>query len=457
MRTRLGGVGVGAAGRRRGASARKVGAAAAALCALFAAPGPAHAAGPPPAYRFPEGVQDVPGGAKDTDGPVLEAGTAYRSVIKPSGKLYFRLILDGTKDAYASAVAVPGPVGAKLAYSDSIRVTIQDADGGSCDSQRTSIGAAQYPHPFAAYAYRSVRTSLPSCRRPGTYYLVVEREGDATSTPSDWGLDLSYSTEPAREGAGPGTAPTGWPSASPAPPATAPRRVHGGTGFHDATALSEGQWRDTVRPGETLFFQVPLDWGQQLFVSGALSGITTDKEGYVSTALSLQLYNPLRGPATGASAPYDGRQKEAALDLLPPVAYENRYAPSSDTSAMRVAGPYYLAVSLSPEVGRTFGNTPYDLTLRLTVRGAKKAAPAYAGPAPDFSGGSPSAGDSSMKRLAALGIGSGTVLVTGLGMWALVARRRTAATIPGAGPDATGAPGAARSPDGQGFGPPSAR
>ncbi|MGW8332133.1 hypothetical protein ACWGLE_30020 [Streptomyces sp. NPDC055897] len=434
MRTRRG---------RSRATALGIGAAGAALGALLAAPGPAQAAGASPSYRFPDGVQDVVGGARNTEGPVLKADAAYRSVIKPGGKLYFQLVLDGVKDAYASAVALPGPAGAKLAYGDSIKVSIQDADGDDCDSQRRSIGSAQYPHPIAASAYRALRKSLSTCQGPGTYYMVVERESDPSSTPSDWGLDLRYTTEPTRSGTGPSTAPSGWPSASPAPPTGPVRQVHGGTGFHDAAAVSPGQWRDAIRPGETLFFRVPLDWGQQLFAAGGLGSLAATKDGYVGTALSLQLYNPVLGLVTGASAPYDGRQKEAALEPLAPVAYENRYAPSDDTSALRVNGSYYLAVSLSPEVGRTFGNAPYDLTLRLTVKGTAQSGPAYAGPAPDFGAagsgeGGSSARESSMKLLAALGIGTGTVLVTGLGMWTLVARRRAASASPGS----------------QGFGPP---
>ncbi|WP_159030301.1 hypothetical protein [Streptomyces sp. CB01201] len=433
MRTRQG---------RAGATARRIGAAVAALGALLAAPGLAHAAGPSPSYRFPDGVRDVKGGARNTEGPVLLADTAYRSVIKPGGKLYFQLILDGEKDTYASAVALPGPVGAKLAYGDSIKVSLQNANGDDCDSQRRSIGSAQYPHPIAASAYRSVRRSLSTCQEPGTYYMVVERESDPTSTPADWGLDLRYTTEPTRSGGGPNTAPSGWPSASPAPPSDAPRQVHGGTGFHDAATLSQGQWRDSIRPGETLFFQVPLDWGQQLFAAGGLGSLASAKDGYVGTALSVQLYNPVLARATEASAPYDGRQKQAALEPLAPVAYENRYAPADDTSAMRVKGSYYLAVSLSPDVGRTFGDGPYDLTLRLTVRGAAQSGPAYAGPAPDFGADGSAAGGSSaragtMKLVAALGIGSGTVLVAGLGTWRLVARRRAAAAgrrVPGFGP-----------------------
>ncbi|MCX5387536.1 hypothetical protein [Streptomyces sp. NBC_00083] len=421
--------------------AARAAALAGALCVLLAAPGPVFAAGTPSSYRFPEGVRNVSGGGQETDAPALAADTAYRSVIKPGGKLYFRLVLDDKKEAYASAVALPGPAGAKLAYGDSVRVSIQDADGETCDAQRRSIGSAQYPHPFAAYAYRAVRPSLSTCQEPGSYYMVVERESDPGSTTADWGLDLRYSTEPTRAGTGPGTAPSGWPSASPAPPAGAPRRVHGGTGFHDAAELSDGQWKDAVRPGETLFFRVPLDWGRQLFVSGGLDAVTTARTGYVGTALSLQLYNPERGPVAGASAPYDGRSKEASLDPLAPVAYENRYAPSDETSAMRINGPYYLAVSLSPEVGQTFGDAPYDVTLKLTVRGAKAPAPAYAGPAPDFGPAGPAAGAASMKLLAALGIGSGTVLLAGLGVWTVVTRRRAAAGAPGPGSQGFGPPG----------------
>ncbi|MFG3282806.1 hypothetical protein [Streptomyces sp. NPDC048111] len=407
-----------------------------ALGALLAAPGPAHAAESSPSYRFPDDVRDVTGGARSVGAPLLKAGTAYRSVIKPGGKLYFQLILDNREEAYASAVAVPGPANAKLAYGDSLKVSIQDADGEDCDSQRRSIGSAQYPHPIAATAYRALRTSLSSCQEGGTYTMVVERQDEPSSTPSDWVLDLRVTTEPTRGGTGPSTAPTGWPSASPAPPAGAPRPIHGGTGFHDAAELSSGQWKDSLRPGQTLFFRVPLGWGQQVFADGDLANIDAAKDGYVGTALSLQLYNPLWAPVTGASAPYDGKRKGAALDALAPVAYENRYAPSDDTSAMRIDGSYFLAVSLSPEVGRTFGEGPYGLTLRLTVRGAAQSGPAYRGPAPDLGAG-PSAAHgsaadkSSMKRLAALGIGTGTVLVAGLGVWTLVARRPVASPGPG--------------------------
>ncbi|MFE9404543.1 hypothetical protein ACFYNY_22695 [Streptomyces sp. NPDC006530] len=434
MRTRRG---------RSRAGARRIGAAAAALGVLLGAPGLAHAVGPPsPSYRFPDGVGDVVGGQRDKDGPLLEADTAYRSAIKPDGKLYFRLVLDGKSDAYVSAVALPGPTGAKLAYSDSIKVSLQDATGEDCDSQRRSIGSAQYPHPFAASAYRAVRAGLSSCQEAGTYYMVIERQTEPASTRSDWGLDLRYTTEPARSAPGPGTAPSTRPSASPVPPTGVPRQVHGGTGFHDAAELSEGQWKDSIRPGETLFFRVPLEWGQQISAGGGLGGMAAPKDGYVGTALSLQLYNPVWGPVTGTSAPYDGRRKETVLDPLAPVSYENRFSPSDDTSAMRVDGPYYLAVSLSPEVGQTFGATPYDLTLWLTVRGQTKAGPSYAGRAPDFGSSRPSAGDGSMKLLAAIGIGTGTVLVSGLGVWTLVARRRAAAGHPGPVHHGGGAPGA---------------
>ncbi|MFE9553794.1 hypothetical protein ACFYOD_09990 [Streptomyces sp. NPDC006703] len=425
-----------ARGRTR-AAGRRIGAFAGVLCALLVSPGTAHAAGQPQPYRYPSGVQEVAGAAKNTDGPVLKADTAYRSVIKPQGKLYFQVVLDGASDAYVSAVAVPGPPGAKLAYGDSIKVSLQNADGDTCDSQRRSIGSAQYPHPIAAYAYRALRRSLSTCQEPGTYYMVVERESDAASTPGDWGLELRYSTEPTTKTAGPSTAPSGWPSASPAAPTGAPQRRHGGSGFNDATALSEGQWRDSIRPGETLFFSVPLDWGQQLFATAGLGSIATAKDGYVGSALSLQLYNPGRGLVSGASAPYDGKQKEAALEPLAPVAYENRYAPSDQVSAMRFSGSYYLEVSLSPEVGQTFGDTPYDVTLGLNVRGQAKSGPAYAGRAPDFGAPAPSADDSAMKLLAAVAIGTGTVLVAGLGVWTLVARRRAASPAPrGFGPPA---------------------
>jgi hypothetical protein len=120
------------------------------------------------------------------------------------------------------------------------------------------------------------------------------------------------------------------------------------------------------------------------------------------------------------------------------VAYENRYDSDDSTAAMGFAGWYYLSVTLSPEIAEEYGESPVPLTLRVNVEGEPAEAPAYAGPAGDFevteddqeaaesgkSAKEAATGDS-MMLLAVGGIGLGTLLVLGLGVWTLLARRRT--------------------------------
>jgi hypothetical protein len=160
----------------------------------------------------------------------------------------------------------------------------------------------------------------------------------------------------------------------------------------------------------------------------------------------------VRAYVDDAGTGYSGKEKSAVLEPLPPVSYENRYAVDDQMSGMRFAGWYYLAVHLGAEMADKFGDGPFALTLRVRVSGAAEAAPAYsgataprglfevtAGDKDAADSGAASAGESrgsdrstAMKAVAAGGIGAGVVLVLGLGMWTVVARRRAARTGTGA-------------------------
>lgn len=409
-------------------------AAVAAICATVALPGQARALEDPDPYVFDSHAGTVAGAAVSTDARQLEAGSAYRSTIKPGAQLYYQVDLDATSNAYVSAVAVPG-LGpqAKVAYGDGIKVTLQDPEGSTCGYEDDAVfGAAEYPRPIAAYASRTIRGTSTSCQAAGPYYVLIERETKATSAKENWDLEIRFDTEPGLKSGsdGPTAAPTSWPSASPVPPGGASRHIQGGTGFNDAAKLGEGVWDDRIRPGQTRFYRVPVGWAQQLFATAELGSSTG--EGFVGNALTMRLYNPVRGPVSKGDTAYDGKPKAAALDPMAPAAYVNRYSTRDAVKGARMAGDYYLAVSLSPDVARDFGQKQYGVTLRTNVKGDRKPAPAYAGAVPDF--GAPdegqSAGNGTMTLVAAAGIGVGTVLLLGLGSWTLIARRRAAAGGP---------------------------
>ncbi|MGJ5805628.1 hypothetical protein ACSCB1_42040 [Streptomyces europaeiscabiei] len=465
----------------------------AALCATAASIGPAGAADAPTsyayAYAYAEDARTVEGATSSTGALRLEAGKTYRSSIGPGGKLYYRLDLGAAAHAYVSATAVPG-AGAAVASADGVRVSLQDADAHRCSYETARFGPTRSAHPVTAWASREIGSDEYMCQEAGAYYVVVERVGSAAGTgtgtsagsatgsvsgsPSEgsseeWGLEIGFASESAVTTGGSTSAPESWNSAPPEGLSGDPELRRGGSGFATASPVTQGVWQDKagIGAGETLFYRVPVGWGQQLYATAEL-GSTTEGDGYVGNAFVMSLYNPVRGFVDDRTANYGGEQKSTALEPLPPVAYENRFSPDDEVSGMRFAGWYYLALHLGTSVADRYGEEPLGLTLRVRLEGKAGAGPRYLGASEpsgvfevtaedqeaaesgttgdtldgagdsgggedaETSGGGEGSGTSSgtgdrrlaMTVVAAGGIGTGSLLVFGLVVWTLVARRR---------------------------------
>ncbi|MFA3877274.1 hypothetical protein ABS735_26940 [Streptomyces sp. MMCC 100] len=400
----------------------------------------AGSAGPDAGYGFADDAVRIAGASATADAETLAAGSTYRSSLPRNGTLYYRLELDAASDAYVSVTAVPGADGDVTAV-DGIRVSVQDADGGSCSVHSATFGAAHSPRPVTAWGMREIDPGANRCQDPGTYYVSVQRTRPQDSPPDDWDLELTAATEPRPRQTGATRAPETWDSASPEPLAGEPELRPGGSGFGHATLVGQGVWRDDIRPGETLYYKVPVDWGRQVYATAELAG-SADASGYATGALRLALHNPVRGEVDDAAKGYTGRRTTVGLAPLPPVAYPNRYATAGQTGALRFAGDYYVVVHLAAQVAEDFGQGPFGLTLRLRLGGAAQSGPEYAGEsrpkglfevsaqdriaAPGSGNGSAAAGDDvAMKAVAVGGIGTGSLLLLGLAVWTAAARRRT--------------------------------
>ncbi|WP_405616348.1 hypothetical protein [Streptomyces sp. NBC_00076] len=409
----------------------------AAMSSLSASSLSAHAAGPWDSYGFDPDGRSVAGSTNTGDATVLAPGSTYRSSLPVDGKVYYRLDLDASSTVYASVTAVPGS-GTTVSATDGIKVSVQDADSHSCSIDTASVGTDRRPHPLTALGVRDTSRARSRCQDAGAYYLLVERVHRPGSSSDDWGLELATASEPALNQAGATSAPEAWNSAPPAPVTDEATSRQGASGFAGATPVGQGVWRDDILPGETLFYAVPVDWGQQLYTTAEL-GSSGDDNGLVARALVVSLYNPVRGFVDDASVVYDGSQRAAELEPLPPVEYPNRNDVSDRVSGMRFAGSYYLAVHLSEQVADRFGEGPFDLTLRVRVTGTSTAGPGYAGqPDPQglfdvtsrgrekaaAAGRTSTDDDTAMRLLAAGGIGTGTALLMGLGVWTAMGRRR---------------------------------
>ncbi|MGI5427082.1 hypothetical protein [Streptomyces sp. CA-179760] len=413
----------------------------AALAAAGTSRAGSGAAVTPSPYAFADGARSIEGARSTADAGILKPGTAYKSSLPSSGEVSYSVELDAASDAYVSVTAAPSP-DSTVSVIDGLRVSVQDAEGNSCSVDTASFGAARSPHPIAAWGMREISPTKALCRKAGTYYVSVERvdpKGEGSS-PDAWDLELLAMTEPRTAKAGPTGAPGAWNSASPQPLQGKAERRRGGAGFAGATPLGQGVWRDYLRPGQTVFYEVPVDWGRQLHATAELGSTDSGGTGYTSGALDLALYNPARGHVADVSVGYDGGQKSGSLPPLPPVDHANRNAAVGQVGAMRFAGSYYLVAHLAKSVADSFGDGPFAMTLRVRVSGAAKRGPGYVGesePAGVFevseqereaaAVGVAGGGDTAMRAVAVGGIGTGSALLVGLGVWTVMARRRSAA------------------------------
>ncbi|QNP75874.1 hypothetical protein IAG44_20625 [Streptomyces roseirectus] len=451
---------------------------------VLAGPGGVARAADVPAYAYDRGARVVNAASGTSDAERLEAGGVYRSSLVGRGKAYFRVDLDASSTTYVSVTAIPGAE-EELAFSDGVKVFLQDDNGLNCSNDAVTFGSVVSPHPVTAWGVREIRAGRSVCQGAGAYYVVVERAGEGTSgsgasgsagpfsgesptgsesgSGSDgsesWGLELAVVSEPPVGKGGATEAPEGWSSATPAPVEGEARRRPGGAGFGTATDLEQGVWRDDVLPGQTVYYSVPVGWGQQVFVNAEL-GSADGGSGFVASALDVTLYNPVRAKVDDLRFGYDGEQKTGALRVLPPVDHANRYSSSAAVGGMRFAGEYYLAVHLSRDVAERFGDGAYGVTLRVRVSGVARTGPGYRGepvPAGVFGGragstgttgtgagagaggaggsgtvsgetraGTTGTGGGAMVAVAVGGFGVGTLVLVVLGVWFLVGRRAQA-------------------------------
>ena len=400
-----------------------------------------------PGYRPAADATKTTGAARTSQAPQIKPGM-YTDSIKRGEEKYYAVALDAKSSAYFSAVAAPKP-GSKVAdYGDGLSIAVKDGNNSVCGSQaRQSFRGDGTAYPIADYATRTIGPDISSCQEAGLYYVVVSREGSATSDPTPWPIELGYLKEPAVKGAAPQQPREGsWSTVTPPPPTDAVKHAaRGGTGFNDAGSVGDGVWTDRIKPGESRFYRVPADWGQRLNLSAELPNATAGSQDFVSGALGLNVYNPARGMVEGGRfVSYAGDPAEVK-QFTAPVAYGNRFDSSDAISVMRFAGWYYLEVTLHPDTAAYFPKGA-DLTLRVDVRGTATAGPAYAGPAGDFSvtpedrdmaakGQTEQEAEKSgtLQLVGYAGIGAGVVLLLALAVWTVVARRRVArAPVPAA-------------------------
>jgi hypothetical protein len=390
-------------------------------------------------YATAPGARPVSGTATGADAPVLRPGT-YLDTISAGERKHYRIELDATSSAYVSAVLAPPP-GSRVAGADGIRIGLTSADGTACSDGTDLTFGGTTPRPVADYATRRTGPGHP-CQEAGRYHYTVEWLGTPAGTPGDrrarnWPVEITFLAEPGlRDGRTP-PAPADPDRRPPAPPVGIPRTAAGGTGFNDAGTIGGGTWLDRIAPGESRFYRVPVDWGEQL----SLKALPESTGGAGGDALRLALFNTARGFVAGADAatdPDSGDTTPSAALTTAPVAYGNRTSAQAETGAMRMAGWYYIRLTLDERAA-----APLPVHLRVLLSGEVQPPPAYtadpsaagfgvsradrlmAGTAGGGSAnGSGDGPDPAMRALGIAGITTGTLLLLTLGLWTRLSRRR---------------------------------
>ena len=417
------------------------------MAALSPAPEAAALAKPKP-YEISEDAKKTAGASSSADAPQVEPGL-FRDRIGPGEEKYYAVNLDAKSSAHVTATAIPTP-GTKVTFRDGLTLTLQNTNGDSCGTSDVS-GSGETAYPITVKASRLIGDqNSESCREKGPYLVHLERKAGRTS--DSWPVELSLKREPGLKGSIPAPVPgtegeTDDNNARPTPPSGTAKSAKGGTGFNDARALDSGVWKDRLRPGETRYYRVPVDWGQRLYARTEIPNSQargSAPSGYIGNGFRMNLYNPARGALYNEEfQSYDG--DGAKFDRYTnPVRYENRFA--DDASATRFAGWYYIAVTAGTDMAQPFPEgTP--VTLRVAVKGKAKKGPAYDGDA-GAAGFGVSDEDREMaaegltaaevqhnntlRTVGYTGIGAGAALILVLAAWMLLARRRPATAVPSA-------------------------
>ncbi len=391
-------------------------------------------------YRF-KGTK-VRGTPTKSNAPGIPEGQ-YLDSIGPNEKRYYAVDLNASSTADFSATVVPQP-GAAVGLLDSLHTEIDYGIDSTCDSTHELFGQRQGATPLTSGLSRiPSENGRSGCDKAGRYWFVVERKAAKDSDASRWPLEVMFHVEhPLKKGVTPAQSEPEYGAGGKAAPVptSPPKPVTGGTGFNDARALTQGVWRDKIVPSQTLWYKVPVGWGQQLRYDVQFANEPT-LEGHTAALAygGTQVYTPARAPVGSGTGefspqvPYTGQPASLSMGTVP-VAWTNRYESGPNVIPVHDKGNFYIAVTLSARASEIARSAQIGVVLRVAVLGKAKAGPQAGAPvAESAADGTGSSADGRLDGeqgwaagpvVAAVFGGIGVLLLAGLGFALLRARRK---------------------------------
>ncbi|HEU0101852.1 MAG TPA: VWA domain-containing protein [Mycobacteriales bacterium] len=307
----------------------------------------------------------VTGTVDPFDAPVLAPGQ-FVDALDPGERSYYAIDLaDGVSPYLAGTLVHPvGPVAGSS--FDNLTVAVYGLDGRKCgqvsDSTSQSYGGTAATTVAAPGAVGGKWTSTFSsaagnCGPAGRYTFSVERDAYGKGQAA-LPLELRVLLEPPpTDRSSLPAADVALPAALPAPVLRSPLTpVAGGGSFSTAAQLRPGSSADTIRPGETLFYRVPVGWGQRLAYTATVPPIQAgDGASLPSTSLRSYVANPTRQKVkllSGATdtAYYSGVYDDDGATVggsTAPVVFRNRDVSEDALQTEALAGDHYILVQLA--------------------------------------------------------------------------------------------------------------
>nr|WP_254705875.1 VWA domain-containing protein [Streptomyces vilmorinianum] len=330
----------------------------------------------------------IAGTATSDRAPGLVPGQ-YLDTIGPGEKRYYAAELDDVSTVNFSATAVPQP-GAAVDTVDALATSLVYASvsgEGTCATNSEIFHQDEGAVPLtSAVARIPTEKRYSTCDKANRYWFVVERRSKPASDAARWPLELVLGVEtPLRAGVTPAQSQPEYGEGGPEAvlPVGDPKDVRGGTGFNDARELGSGVWRDRLLPSQTLWYRVPVGWGQQLRYDVEFANEPTiDGASSVYSYGATQVYTPARHPVGGGTGlfnsakSYNGRPTALKMGTVP-VAWTNRYEHRSQVIPVHAPGGFYIAVTLGAEAAEIAENPRIAVVLRVAVLGEERAGPEH--------------------------------------------------------------------------------
>ena len=306
-----------------------------------------------------------PGQYLDTIGDGGETET-YQANVAPGGTLH--------------AAATVRPTTSGGAESEALEVSVSSSGGATCATGRgSSIGAFNRFTPVSASLILAAE-DLGRCGR-GPYTVQFTRTEGSGVKP----LEVVVIEEPRVTNAGslPQAPEAGSYDVRARPAGTTRTKAVGAPSFSSAPVLEPGVYTDSILVGETLFYAVDLDWGQQLACDIRFGGSPQVDQalGFSTPTAMARLYGPTRTEITDlsytgvADSLYEGNRDVQVHTATPPVRFLNRGANIHAVGAS-LPGTYYCAAFLNDDPAFSAGEVPIELT--VDVVGEPTGGPDYA-------------------------------------------------------------------------------